>query len=120
MYAGEQYSYNLIDLSDRYSQFQELPWRVAKLSDPSYAAFVESYATSNAPPPLGDLVPKDCRPLIKTMLNPDPKHRATPDTIMKDKWFATLLPQSSSGSAQAAPVPKVVQPSAGLDKALGR
>lgn len=71
-------------------QFQELPWRVAKLSDPTFKDFVHSYHTQAAPAPLSNLSPRDCRPLLKKMLCPDPKGRYTTDDILKDPWFQSI------------------------------
>lgn len=71
-------------------QFQELPWRVAKLSDPTFKDFVHSYHTTAAPAPLSNLSPRDCRPLLKKMLCPDPKGRFTTDDILKDPWFVSI------------------------------
>ncbi|KDN53519.1 Pkinase-domain-containing protein [Tilletiaria anomala UBC 951] len=71
-------------------QFQELPWRVAKMSDPTFKEFVHSYHSSNAPSPLSNLSPRDCRPLLKKMLCPDPKQRWGTEEILKDPWFASV------------------------------
>lgn len=71
-------------------QFQELPWRVAKLSDPTFKEFVHSYHTVAAPAPLSNLSPRECRPLLKKMLCPDPKGRWTMDDIIKDPWFQSI------------------------------
>ncbi|CAO1619799.1 unnamed protein product [Jaminaea pallidilutea] len=68
-------------------QFQELPWRVAKMSDPTFKEFVHSYHGSPAPSPLSNLSPRDCRPLLKKMLCPDPKGRWGLDEILKDPWL---------------------------------
>jgi protein-serine/threonine kinase len=68
---------------------QELPWRVAKSSDPSFQSYLQAYGGSSSPPPLGNL-PRECRPVIKRMLDPDPKTRATTDIIVKDKWFESV------------------------------
>ncbi|GAA5879025.1 hypothetical protein JCM16303_001272 [Sporobolomyces ruberrimus] len=71
--------------------FQELPWRVAKTSDPSFGPYVQLYATSSStPPPLSNLVPRECRSIIRRMLDPDPKTRATTETILNDPWFAKI------------------------------
>ncbi len=43
-------------------QFQELPWRVAKMSDPTFKEFVHTYHSSGAPGPLSSLSPRECRP----------------------------------------------------------
>jgi protein-serine/threonine kinase len=77
-------------------QFQELPWRVAKQADPTFATYAamwhaktDSGAPSHStPPPLNNLVPRECRSVIKHMLNPDPKTRWGIDEALKDKWLA--------------------------------
>ncbi|SPO28818.1 related to serine/threonine protein kinase [Ustilago trichophora] len=71
-------------------QFQELPWRVAKLSDPTFKDYVSAYATNPAPSPLSNLSPRECRPLLKKMLNPDPKGRWTMDEVLKDPWLMSV------------------------------
>ncbi|SNX86332.1 related to serine/threonine protein kinase [Melanopsichium pennsylvanicum] len=71
-------------------QFQELPWRVAKMSDPTFKDYVASYATSPAPSPLSNLSPRDCRPLLKKMLCPDPKQRLFMDDVLKDPWLMSV------------------------------
>ncbi|GAK68544.1 pkinase-domain-containing protein [Moesziomyces antarcticus] len=71
-------------------QFQELPWRVAKMSDPTFKEYVQSYATSPAPSPLSNLSPRECRPLLKKMLCPDPKGRWTMDEVLKDSWLVSV------------------------------
>ena len=71
-------------------QFQELPWRVAKMSDPTFKEFVHSYHGSPAPSPLSNLSPRDCRPLLKKMLCPDPKGRWGMDEILKDPWLTSV------------------------------
>ncbi|GAA5906605.1 uncharacterized protein JCM6883_004531 [Sporobolomyces salmoneus] len=68
--------------------FQELPWRVAKPSDPSFGPYLQLYSTSSStPPPLSNLVPRECRSIIRRMLDPDPKTRATTEVILNDPWF---------------------------------
>ncbi|KAL8287324.1 hypothetical protein RQP46_003776 [Phenoliferia psychrophenolica] len=72
--------------------FQELPWRVAKPSDPSFGPYLQMYAASqSAPAPLSNLVPRECRQIIKRMLDPDPKTRATTEQIANDPWFKAIL-----------------------------
>ncbi|GAA6023756.1 hypothetical protein JCM11491_006034 [Sporobolomyces phaffii] len=71
--------------------FQELPWRVAKQSDPSFGPYVQLYSSSSStPPPLSNLVPRECRSIIRRMLDPDPKTRATTETILNDPWFSKI------------------------------
>lgn len=71
-------------------QFQELPWRVAKMSDPTFKDYVQSYTSSPAPSPLSNLSPRECRPLLKKMLCPDPKGRWTMDDVLKDSWLMSV------------------------------
>ncbi|BEJ14734.1 hypothetical protein CspHIS471_0405010 [Cutaneotrichosporon sp. HIS471] len=79
-------------------QFQELPWRVAKSSDPTFATYLSQYYPSGArpegapacPPPLNNLIPRECRHVVKHMLDPDPKTRWTVDEALKDKWMQSV------------------------------
>lgn len=77
-------------------QFQELPWRVAKPSDPTFAAYLKEYhhksesGKEHTPPPLNNLVPRECRAVLKHMLDPDPKTRWGIDEALKDKWLASV------------------------------
>lgn len=83
-------------------QFQELPWRVAKPTDSTYSAYVSAYSPNPntiggsmpgphpTPPPLNNLVPRECRTVIKHMLDPDPKTRWTIDEALKDKWLESV------------------------------
>lgn len=79
-------------------QFQELPWRVAKPSDPSFATYLSQYYPSGArpegapacPAPLNNLIPRECRHVVKHMLDPDPKTRWTVDEALKDKWMQSV------------------------------
>ena len=76
---------------------QELPWRVAKMSDATFQDFVHSYLGTPMPSPLPNLSPRECRPLLKKMLCPDPKMRIMTDEIFKDPWIQSLpdeVPQS--------------------------
>ncbi|BGP41908.1 hypothetical protein JCM10449v2_005903 [Rhodotorula kratochvilovae] len=71
--------------------FSELPWRVAKKDDPSFKPYAELYRTSSStPPPLSNIVPRECRAVIRRMLNPDPAQRATIDEVLADPWVADI------------------------------
>ncbi|GAA6004251.1 hypothetical protein JCM10207_002505 [Rhodosporidiobolus poonsookiae] len=71
--------------------FQEVPWRVAKHSDASFGPYAQAHRTSSSTPaPISNLVPRECRSLIRRMLDPDPKSRATIDEILSDSWFAAI------------------------------
>lgn len=77
-------------------QFQELPWRVAKAADPTFQQYLQAYHAKSesgnvhTPPPLNNLVPRECRSVIRHMLDPDPKTRWTIDEALKDKWLASV------------------------------
>ncbi|WFD25057.1 hypothetical protein MNAN1_000019 [Malassezia nana] len=71
-------------------QCQELPWRVAKMSDSAFQDFVHSYLATAIPSPLPNLSPRECRPLLKKMLCPDPKMRIMTDDILKDPWLSQV------------------------------
>ncbi|GAA5977832.1 hypothetical protein JCM10908_005113 [Rhodotorula pacifica] len=71
--------------------YQELPWRVAKLNDPSFGAYAQLYKTSSStPPPVSNIVPRECRSVIRRMLDPDPRSRLTTDEVIADPWFANI------------------------------
>lgn len=71
-------------------QAQELPWRVAKPSDPSFSSYLHHYASSTVPPPLGNLHPKDCRAVVKKMLDPSPKGRIGMDAVLADPFMKSI------------------------------
>lgn len=77
-------------------QFQELPWRVAKNTDPTYNTYRSQYgigtteSASATPPPLNNLIPRECRNMIKHMLDPDPKTRWSIDEALQDKWMKSI------------------------------
>lgn len=72
-------------------QFQELPWRMAKNpSDSSYAHFVQTYASSEAPAPLNNLMPRECQDILKRMLQPDPSKRVLIEEVLKDPWIQSI------------------------------
>ncbi|KAH7922406.1 Pkinase-domain-containing protein [Leucogyrophana mollusca] len=86
--------------------FQEMPWRVAQMSDPLYSAYATACANTPYthkdsasthkdkdkdagvlyPPTINNLSPRACRSLIRKMLEPDPKQRATIETVMAHSW----------------------------------
>lgn len=68
---------------------QELPWRVAKKTDPSFLSFYESYESSLTPTPLINLS-KESRKVLKKMLKPEPEGRLQIDEVLKDEWVAGL------------------------------
>lgn len=71
-------------------QAQELPWRVAKLSDPSFQSYLQSYASSNSPPPLGNLHPKECRFIVKKMLDPNARSRIGMEAVLADTFLKSI------------------------------
>lgn len=110
--------------------FQELPWRLAKPSDPSFGPYLQSYSSTLSPAPLGNLVPRECRAVIKKMLEPDPKKRVGVMEILAEDWVRKIevLPKEdgvggappevqtaglpSSSYPVAAPVAPVALPAA--------
>ncbi|KAL7285915.1 hypothetical protein ACG7TL_001026 [Trametes sanguinea] len=69
--------------------FQELPWTVAQPSDQLFAAYVAACNTpsqSACPPTINNLSPRACRPVIRKMLEPNPKLRSLIDDIIKHPW----------------------------------
>lgn len=77
-------------------QFQELPWRVAKNTDPTYNSYRSQYgfgtteSATATPPPLNNLMPRECRNVIKHMLDPDPQTRWSIDQALNDKWIKSI------------------------------
>jgi len=75
--------------------FQELPWRAAQTTDTLYLAYANacastSPATSNCPPTINNLNPRSCRPLLRKMLEPDPKKRFAIEEVIKHSWLETI------------------------------
>ncbi|XP_006455005.1 protein kinase [Agaricus bisporus var. bisporus H97] len=73
--------------------FQELPWRAAQpSSDQLYAAYVNAchntsnLLQSNYPPTISNLNPRQCRSLIRKMLEPDPEKRWPIEQVMEHEW----------------------------------
>ena len=72
--------------------FQELPWRAAQpATDSLYSAYAAACANPNAtvsacPPTINNLSPRACRPVIRKMLEPDPRHRATIEEVVAHAW----------------------------------
>ncbi|PFH48220.1 hypothetical protein AMATHDRAFT_150412 [Amanita thiersii Skay4041] len=73
--------------------FQELPWRAAQpATDTLYAAYAQACASplpsvSACPQTINNLSPRACRGLIRRMLEPDPRQRATVEEIMNHAWI---------------------------------
>lgn len=75
--------------------FQELPWRVAQTSDPLYAAYASACsaataAQSSCPPTINNLSPRACRPLIRKMLDPNPKTRWSIEEVIAHSWVESI------------------------------
>jgi protein-serine/threonine kinase len=75
--------------------FQELPWRAAQSSDALYAAYAaacssQQPAQSACPPTINNLSPRACRPLIRKMLEPDPKLRSSIEDVIKHPWVVSV------------------------------
>ncbi|KAG8859297.1 serine/threonine-protein kinase HAL4/sat4 [Tulasnella sp. 330] len=75
--------------------FQELPWRVAQLSDPLYSAYVSATQTKtvdhvDCPATINNLSPRACRPLLRKMLEPLPARRILIEEVFKDKWLNNI------------------------------
>jgi protein-serine/threonine kinase len=75
--------------------FQEIPWRVAQQSDALYAAYAQACASTNTdkagcPPTINNLSPRACRPVLRKMLEPDPKKRWTIDEVTQHAWVESL------------------------------
>jgi serine/threonine protein kinase len=68
---------------------------VAQLSDPLYAAYASACAStsssqSNCPPTIANLSPRACRPLIRKMLEPDPKLRWKIEEVCAHAWVKSV------------------------------
>ncbi|KAF5338222.1 hypothetical protein D9758_012863 [Tetrapyrgos nigripes] len=75
--------------------FSELPWRAAQQSDGLYAAYASACAssqpaTSQCPLTISNLSPRACRGLIRKMLEPDPKLRASIEDVIKHAWIQEI------------------------------
>ncbi|KAJ8497176.1 hypothetical protein ONZ51_g657 [Trametes cubensis] len=73
--------------------FQELPWTVAQPTDQLFAAYVAACNTpsqSSCPPTINNLSPRACRPVIRKMLEPNPKMRSLIDDIIKHPWIQSI------------------------------
>ncbi|KAI0075910.1 Pkinase-domain-containing protein, partial [Panus rudis PR-1116 ss-1] len=75
--------------------FQELPWTVAQPSDQLFAAYVAACSSpspnvSACPPTINNLSPRACRPLIRKMLEPNPKMRACIEDAISHSWVESI------------------------------
>lgn len=80
-------------------QLGELPWRVAKMSDPTFNSFVHTYYADAEvrEAPLALLSPPECRSCAKQMLCPDPMQRMSTEQVVAQPWFQAIkmLPRAS-------------------------
>ncbi|KAJ3489398.1 hypothetical protein NLI96_g2176 [Meripilus lineatus] len=72
--------------------FQELPWTVAQPSDNLYSAYLAACTSNNpqhslCPPTINNLSPRACRPVIRKMLEPNPKLRSSIEDIINQPWI---------------------------------
>ncbi|KAI0932927.1 hypothetical protein AcW1_000100 [Taiwanofungus camphoratus] len=71
--------------------FQELPWTVAQPTDHLFGAYVSACNTqSSCPPTINNLSPRACRPVIRRMLEPNPKLRALIDELVSHPWVQSI------------------------------
>lgn len=96
-FAGKPYDARLVDIWAcgivyYCMQFQELPWRVAQMTEPLFATYTQA-CTSKAdgslvsfPGTISTLSPRTCRPVIRKMLEPDPKKRWSTKDIIGSTW----------------------------------
>ncbi|KAF5356276.1 hypothetical protein D9756_004367 [Leucocoprinus leucothites] len=76
--------------------FSELPWRCAQpSSDTLFASYLSacsssSSSVSSCPPTINNLNPRQCRPVLRKMLEPDPSKRWSIEEVMKDPWVTKI------------------------------
>lgn len=76
--------------------FSEIPWRAAQLStDPLYQAYASACANSNpeisaCPTTVNNLNPRACRPLMRKMLEPNPKLRYKIEDVIDHPWMQAI------------------------------
>ncbi|KAJ7321986.1 kinase-like domain-containing protein [Mycena albidolilacea] len=91
-FLGKPYDARLVDIWAcgiiyHCMHLQELPWRAAQSSDQLYAAYVAAATLELVfPPTIMNLTPRACRPLIRKMLEPDPKLRSTIEDLLECEW----------------------------------
>jgi len=98
-FSGKPYDARLVDIWAcgvvyYCMQFQELPWRVAQSADPLYASYAQAAASMKAdssagtcPATLNSLLPRPCRPVVRKLLEPDPKKRWNIKDILAQSWI---------------------------------
>ncbi|KAG9310341.1 Pkinase-domain-containing protein [Chiua virens] len=78
--------------------FQEMPWRVAQMTDALYSAYATACAIPVKekekdpvyPATINNLSPRACRGLIRKMLEPDPHKRVAIEEIMGHPWIREI------------------------------
>ncbi|GJE92043.1 Pkinase-domain-containing protein [Phanerochaete sordida] len=75
--------------------FQELPWTVAQPTDALFSAYVQACQStvptqSQCPPTINNLSPRACRPLIRKMLEPNPKLRCSIEDAVNNSWVQAI------------------------------
>lgn len=99
-FLGKPYDARLVDLWAcgivyYCLHFQELPWTVAQPTDQLFASYTAacqstSAAQSSCPPTINNLSPRACRPVIRKMLEPNPKLRWSIEEITSHSWVESI------------------------------
>ncbi|EIM21986.1 Pkinase-domain-containing protein [Wallemia mellicola] len=97
LFEQKEYDARLVDVWSAAIVFycmtnQELPWRVARLADPTFSQYEQSW---KRPPRLTELhpikeFPTESHQLILKMLAPNPKDRCLIDEVLKDSWIKSI------------------------------
>lgn len=67
---------------------RRFPWRLPRLSDPAFKSFATNHNQQKFR--LLNLLPKEARSVMTSILEVDPKRRYSLVTIMKDKWVKEI------------------------------
>ncbi|KAF9577413.1 hypothetical protein BGW38_007385 [Lunasporangiospora selenospora] len=67
---------------------RRFPWRIPKLDDPSFSAFVKSDGTGKLR--LLKLMPRESRSIMSQILELDPRRRVLITEILKDPWIMNM------------------------------
>ncbi|KAG1176495.1 hypothetical protein G6F70_003431 [Rhizopus microsporus] len=96
--APEQYTHTAYDprLSDIWScgiifvcmTIRRFPWRLPRLSDPAFKSFATNHNQQKFR--LLNLLPKESRSVMTSILEVDPSRRYSLDTILNDKWVKQI------------------------------
>ena len=65
------------------------------MTDSLYAAYVAACQSTNSqqascPPTIANLKPRGCRPLIRKMLEPDPRGRMSIEEVVEHAWVKSI------------------------------